>query len=50
MVNPPLTTVHLDKYELGRQAVTRLLDMLDDPESEFPPIHLEVELVVRESA
>lgn len=50
MVEPPLTTVHIDKYELGCQAVTRLMEMLEDPGAEFPPIHLDVELVVRESA
>lgn len=50
MVNPSLTTVHMDKYELGRQAATRLLDMLDTADGDFPPIHMDVELVVRESA
>ena len=50
MVTPSLTTVHIDKYELGRQAVTRLIDMLDDPEADFPPIYLDIELVIRESA
>lgn len=50
MVTPSLTTIHMDKYELGRQAVTRLMEMLDDPEADFPPIYLDVELVIRESA
>ncbi|HSJ53551.1 MAG TPA: LacI family DNA-binding transcriptional regulator [Anaerolineae bacterium] len=49
MVQPPLTTVHIDKYELGRQAVTRLMEMLNDPGSDLKPIHLGVELVIRES-
>ncbi|RPI58869.1 MAG: LacI family transcriptional regulator [Chloroflexi bacterium] len=49
MVQPPLTTVHIDKYELGRQAVTRLMEMLNDPGSDLEPIHLDVELVIRES-
>lgn len=50
LVKPALTTIHVDKYDLGRQAMTRLLQMLDDPEATFPPIWLDVELMVRESA
>jgi LacI family transcriptional regulator len=50
LVTPALTTVHIDKFELGRQAVTRLSQMLEEPESIFPPIRLDVELVVRDSA
>jgi LacI family transcriptional regulator len=46
---PSLTTVHVDKYNLGRQTVTRLLEMLCNSADSFPPIHLDVELVVRES-
>jgi LacI family transcriptional regulator len=49
-ITPPLTTVRIDKYALGQQAVTRLLEMLHSPQSDFPPIHLDVELVVRRSA
>jgi LacI family transcriptional regulator len=50
LVTPSLTTVRLDKYLMGQQAMTRLLEMLDQPESVFPPINLDVELVIRESA
>jgi LacI family transcriptional regulator len=50
MVAPPLTTIHLKKYELGRKAVTRLVEMLEDPQAEYPPIFLDVELVIRGSA
>jgi LacI family transcriptional regulator len=50
MVAPPLTTIRLDKHELGRQAVTRLVEMLEDSDAEYPPIFLDVELVIRESA
>ncbi|MBS1251402.1 MAG: HTH-type transcriptional regulator DegA [Anaerolineales bacterium] len=50
LITPPLTTVHVDKYELGWQAVTLLVRMLDDPEAELPPVCLDVELVIRESA
>lgn len=47
---PALTTIRINKYELGQQAMTRLLVMLNNPDSAFSPIHLDVELVVRESA
>ena len=50
MVSPALTTIHVDKHNLGQQAMTRLLAMLDEPEVTFPPIYLDVELVIRESA
>jgi LacI family transcriptional regulator len=50
MLAPPLTTVSVDKYELGRQAMSRLLDMLDSPGATFLPVYLDVELVIRESA
>jgi LacI family transcriptional regulator len=47
---PSLTTIRVHKYELGQQAMNRLLAMLDDPEATFSPLYLEVELVIRESA
>ncbi len=50
MVSPALTTVRVDKYDLGRRAMIRLLAMFDDPDATFPPISVGVELVVRESA
>jgi LacI family transcriptional regulator len=50
MLAPPLTTVRVNKYELGRQAVSRLFDMLDNPGASFPPVCFGTELVVRESA
>jgi LacI family transcriptional regulator len=50
MVSPPLTTIRVDKYQLGRQAMTRLLAMFEDPDAPFPPISIGVELVIRESA
>jgi LacI family transcriptional regulator len=50
MVSPSLTSVRVDKYSLGQQAMTRLLAMLKDPNASFPPIHVDVELVARESA
>lgn len=50
LVSPALTTIRLDKYEIGRQAMSRLLEMLENPEVVFSPIQLGVELVIRESA
>ncbi len=50
LFTPSLTTVHVDKYELGRQAVTLLLKMLEEPETEIQPVFLDVRLVIRESA
>jgi DNA-binding LacI/PurR family transcriptional regulator len=50
MASPSLTTIYVDKYEVGRQSMTRLLAMFDDTMSSFPPIEIDVDLVVRESA
>lgn len=47
---PSLTTIRINKYELGQQAMTRLLAMLAEPDGVFPTLHQGVELVVRESA
>jgi LacI family transcriptional regulator len=50
LVSPALTTIRLDKYDIGRQAMGRLLEMLDTPDTRFPAIELGTELVIRESA
>ncbi|MEJ2556494.1 MAG: substrate-binding domain-containing protein, partial [Anaerolineae bacterium] len=50
MVNPSLTSVRVDKYDLGRQAAHGLLAMFKDPDTTLPPICIGVELVIRESA
>jgi DNA-binding LacI/PurR family transcriptional regulator len=50
MSTPPLTSVRVDKVDLGRQAISRLLAVLDNPDVTFPPIYVGVELVTRESA
>jgi LacI family transcriptional regulator len=49
MVSPSLTTIRVDKYHLGQQAMIRLLAMLGEPDTAFPPIRVGVELVARES-
>lgn len=50
LIDPPLTSVHVDKYEIGKKAAMLLMEMLKDPEKVFPPIRVEMELIVRESA
>lgn len=50
IVQPGLTTVRLDKYQLGAQAVLRLLEMLDNPGVHFEPRMLPTYLALRESA
>jgi LacI family transcriptional regulator len=50
LVDPPLTTVHVDKYEIGRRSASLLLQMLKEPDQEFPVQYVDTELVVRESA
>ena len=47
---PQLTTVRVDKYDLGRRSLNRILEMLAQPDAVFPKVALDVELVVRESA
>jgi LacI family transcriptional regulator len=49
MVSPSLTSVRVDKYVVGHQAMTRLLALLDDPDASLPPLCVGVELVERES-
>jgi LacI family transcriptional regulator len=50
LVTPTLTTIRTDKYDLGQQAFRQLLVMLDNPNTTFPPVQLEVDLIIRESA
>ncbi len=49
-VCPALTTVRVDKYDLGRRATERLFEMMAQPEQMFAPIWADVELIVRASA
>ena len=50
IVNPTLTSVRVDKYNLGYQAMNQLLTMLQTPSESSSPIHLDVELTIRQSA
>ena len=49
MVNPSLSSIHVDKYELGQLALTRLLSKLDNPGNTLEPLLIDLSLVVRES-
>lgn len=49
LVNPALTTVRIDKSNLGQQAMRQLLSMIHNPDQPPTPIVLGVDLVVRES-
>ena len=49
IVTPALTSVRVDKYALGQQAMARLFEMIESPEKEFSRIEIDVELVIRES-
>jgi DNA-binding LacI/PurR family transcriptional regulator len=48
-VNPPLTSIHVDKYEIGAQAANCLLAMLEEPNKIFPQIKVNVSLIERAS-
>ena len=50
MVDPPLTSVRVDTFEVGRQQMQRLLEMIANPEQRFAELVLPVtELVQRSS-
>jgi LacI family transcriptional regulator, galactose operon repressor len=46
---PPLTTVRIDEYELGRRAAALLLDLIDDRDAPRETVMLAPELIVRGS-
>lgn len=51
LITPALTTVRIDKTILGHQAMRQLLTMIHNPDQPAPPpIMLDVELIIRESA
>ena len=50
MATPSLTTIHVDKYAMGKQAVDRLIAMIEAPGTPLPVVEIEVELMFRESA
>jgi LacI family transcriptional regulator len=49
LVHPPLTTVRQDRERLGAVAVSSLVELIENPESEGAQVRLPVRLVVRAS-
>ncbi len=49
MTQPSLSSISFDKYNVGQEAMTRLLNMMENPKVIYKPIRLDVELVIRES-
>jgi DNA-binding LacI/PurR family transcriptional regulator len=47
--NPPLTTVGIDKEEMGRRAVAGLLDLVEKKATSLEVVRMHVDLVVRKS-
>ena len=50
IVRPSLTTIRINKYELGAEAARQLLTMLNDDSQEVEHVVLDVDLIIRESA
>ena len=50
MIEPALTTIHVDKYEIGKQSTSLLLKMLKNPDVPYPTLFVDTELIIRESA
>jgi len=48
--NPPLTTIHIPHYEIGKAAAELMLERLQDGESQPRDIRLEPSLTVRDSS
>ena len=49
MVTPSLSSIQVDKYDIGKNAMLRLIQMLDHPNTAFPPQNMAVQLILRES-
>lgn len=49
VVTPTLSSIHVNKYAIGKMAMTRIFAMLDKPEKTYEHMHLIPELVLRES-
>ncbi|MBS1694286.1 MAG: LacI family DNA-binding transcriptional regulator [Actinobacteria bacterium] len=47
--NPPLTSIHVPKYDIGRQTARLMLDLLDDPDARPASLLLPTKLQVRAS-
>lgn len=49
MVSPSLSTIHMDKHEIGRVAFERVLLMRDHPNTDNRTIEIDVKLILRDS-
>ncbi len=49
MYSPSLSSVRVDKYELGKLALRRLLHLIENPGNPLPPDNVKLELMLRES-
>ena len=49
MTSPSLSSVHVDKYELGNLALQRILEMIEMPQTKLPDLSVDVKLIHRES-
>jgi LacI family transcriptional regulator len=47
--HPPLTTIHIPHYEIGKAAAQLMLERLQDGDSPPRDIRLEPSLIVRDS-
>jgi LacI family transcriptional regulator len=47
--HPPLTTVHYDRQQIGRDMMNRLLDIVEEKLTQHEQIILQGQLLVRES-
>jgi LacI family transcriptional regulator len=50
LIHPALTTIHVDKYEIGKRSASLLMRMLREPDQDYPVQYVDTELVIRESA
>lgn len=50
MYTPALSTVRINKYEMGRRALRRLVHLIDNPGSPLPQETIPVKLILRESS
>lgn len=48
-MTPTLTTLRFQGYDVGRSAFKRLKEMISRPDEDFPPVVLDIELVIRDS-
>jgi LacI family purine nucleotide synthesis repressor len=49
ITHPPLTSVHVDMRHMGRIAVQRLIDRMEDPDSSPSSTLISTQLIVRDS-